>query len=108
MQKITVVRYEARPERADENERLIEDVMAELKRDDPGGVRYAAFRLDGDTFLHIVVNEDDRDVLPSTAAFQEFQREIGDRVVPGSLTRTSATQVGAYRFTTADATATAG
>ncbi|MBD2899870.1 hypothetical protein ABT299_38985 [Spirillospora sp. NPDC000708] len=97
MQKIAVVQYKARPERADENQRLIENVMDELERDDPGGVRYAAFRLDGDTFLHVVVNEDDRDVLPSTPAFQEFQRELPDRMVPGTLTRTTATLVGAYR-----------
>jgi hypothetical protein len=108
MQKINIVRYQARPERADENQRLIEDVMAELGRDDPGGVRYAAFRLDGDTFLHIVVSEDGRDVLPSVPAFQEFQRELGDRLVPGTLSRTPATQVGAYGFAAAEAAATAG
>ncbi|MVZ99131.1 hypothetical protein F8568_001755 [Actinomadura sp. LD22] len=101
MQEINIVRYEARPERADENQRLIENVMAELGRDDPGGVRYTAFRLDGDAFLHIVVSEDGRDVLPSAPAFQEFQREIGDRVIPGTLTRTRATQVGAYGFAAA-------
>ena len=63
--------------------------------------------LDGDTFLHIVANEDDRDVLPSTPAFQEFQRELTDRMIPGSLTRTTATMVGAYRVAAAQATATA-
>ncbi|QKG23170.1 hypothetical protein [Actinomadura verrucosospora] len=96
MQKIAVVQYKARPEHADENQRLIEDVMAELGRDDPGGVHYAAFRLDGDAFLHVVVNEDDRDVLPSTPAFQEFQRELPARMIPGTLTRTAATLIGAY------------
>ncbi|MBO2456072.1 hypothetical protein [Actinomadura violacea] len=99
MQRIAVVQYKARPERADENQRLIEDVMAELGRDDPGGVHYAAFRLDGDAFLHLVFNDDDRDVLPSVPAFQEFQRELPDRLIPGTLIRTTATLIGAYALT---------
>jgi hypothetical protein len=99
MNKAVIVRYETRPESADENQRLIEDVMSELTRDDAGGLRYSAFRLDdGVTFVHIVVTEDDRDPLGNSAAFKAFQRDIRERVVPGTLTRTSAAIVGSYRF----------
>ena len=41
-----VVRYKVKPERVAENERLIERVYAELAESDPGGLRYATFRLE--------------------------------------------------------------
>jgi hypothetical protein len=99
MNKINIVQYEIRPESADENQRLIEAVMSELAHNDPGGLRYAAFRLDdGVTFVHIVVSEDDRDPLSRSAAFKEFQQGIGERQIPGTRVRTAATLVGSYRF----------
>ncbi|MET8140781.1 hypothetical protein ABZU32_10770 [Sphaerisporangium sp. NPDC005288] len=99
MSKVVIVRYETRPESADENQRLVEDVMSELAHDGPGGLRYAAFRLgDGVSFVHIVVSEDDREPLADSAAFKAFQRGIGERVVPGTLARTEAAIVGSYRF----------
>jgi hypothetical protein len=99
MNKVNIVRYETRPESADENQRLIEKVMAELAHNDPGGLRYAAFRLDDAvTFVHIVVTEDDRDPLSQFAAFNEFQQGIGERQIPGTRVRNAATLVGSYRF----------
>ena len=52
MRKSFVVRYEMRPDTADENQRLIENVFAELAETHPDGISYAAFRLDdGVTFV---------------------------------------------------------
>lgn len=48
-----VVRYRTRPEFADQNARLVEAVFAELAAADPGGVKYATFRLEDNTFVHI-------------------------------------------------------
>ena len=48
-----VVRYRPRPEEADNNQRLVEAVFAELADKDPGGVRYATLRLADGTFVHI-------------------------------------------------------
>jgi len=41
----SVIRYRTKPESADENQRLVEDVYAELAVQDPGGMRYATLRL---------------------------------------------------------------
>ncbi|MEU5779473.1 hypothetical protein [Micromonospora lupini] len=88
----TVIRYQTKPEAADENQRLIENVFAELAATAPPGLRYSAFRLaDGVTFVHVV----DGDGLTELTAFKEFQRTIGDRLA-GGPTRDGATTIGSY------------
>lgn len=78
-----VVRYRTQPDRADENQALVEAVFAELAATDPGGVRYATFRLADDTFVHIADVQADPNPLGSTAAFAAFQAEIDDRCRDG-------------------------
>ena len=59
MMKATVVRYQAKPERADENQRLIEAVFAELDEREPDGFTYEVFRLeDGVSFVDVVIEHD--------------------------------------------------
>ncbi|MGC4877935.1 hypothetical protein ACLQ26_16970 [Micromonospora sp. DT43] len=88
----TVIRYQTKPEAADENQRLIENVFAELAATAPPGLRYSAFRLaDGVTFVHVV----DGAGLTELPAFKEFQRTIGDRLA-GGPTRDDATPIGSY------------
>lgn len=80
--KTTVVRYQVKPERGDENQQLVENVFAELAERQPDGIRYATFRLDdGVTFVHIATEEADDapNPLGSIAAFAAFQAEIADR-----------------------------
>jgi hypothetical protein len=87
-----VIRYRTKPEAADENQRLIEDVFAELAVKAPQGLQYTSVRLaDGITFLHLVIGEG----LTGLPAFQEFQRDFGARVV-GPPERTEFTVVGTY------------
>ena len=98
MSEITIVRYTTRPEAAEENQRLVEKVFAELDADDPGGLRYASFRLaDGVSFVHVALREGEDHPLAASAAFAEFQRGIGERVTapPEAVT---ATLVGSYRL----------
>ncbi|GAA1591139.1 hypothetical protein GCM10009789_51350 [Kribbella sancticallisti] len=91
----SVIRYQTKPEAADENQRLIENVFAELASTAPAGLRYSSFRLDdGVTFVHVV----DGEGLADLPAFQEFQRTFGDRVVDGPH-REDATLVGSYSAT---------
>ncbi len=74
---VTVVRYTTRPERADENQALVEKVFGELAERRPDGLRYATFRLeDGVTFVHVasVDTEDGSNPLAATAAFGAFQQ----------------------------------
>jgi len=39
-----VIRYRTKPDRAEENDRLIREVFAELAAGQPEGLHYAAFR----------------------------------------------------------------
>ena len=95
--KTVVVTYKTKPERADENAELVESVFAELNQKDPGGIRYATFRLaDGVSFVHVAETEDGADPLAQTDAFSEFQREISERVAEGPNPQ-DATLVGSYR-----------
>ena len=45
MGKTVIVTYRTKPETADENERLVKNVYAQLAAEAPGGFHYAAFRL---------------------------------------------------------------
>jgi hypothetical protein len=79
-----VIRYRTKPESADENERLIREVFAELAIQHPEGLSYAAFRLDdGVSFLHVAVLDGDENPLNKSAAFGEFQAGIKDRCIDG-------------------------
>jgi len=94
-----VVRYRPEPERADENQGLVEAVFTELTETDPGGVRYATLRLADGTFVHIAEVEADPNPLASNAAFARFQDGIVDRCVDGEGPNPQpATLVGNYRM----------
>ncbi|GAA1651477.1 hypothetical protein GCM10009744_49000 [Kribbella alba] len=87
-----MIRYRTTPEAADENQRLIEDVFAELAAKTPDGLQYTSVRLaDGVSFLHLVIGEG----LTELPAFREFQRDFGRRVV-AAPERTDVTVVGTY------------
>lgn len=89
-----VVRYRATAEAAEENQRLIEAVFAELAATRPSGLEYAVYRLaDGVTFVHVATG--DRDALGRVAAFGEFQRD-GDARREAAPETSPATVVGAY------------
>ncbi|NUR28001.1 MAG: hypothetical protein HOV83_19525 [Catenulispora sp.] len=96
MSTTTVVQYATKPEAADENARLIRAVFDELAEKRPAGLRYAAYRLaDGVSFVHVVQVDGDDNPLPGLAAFAEFQKGIGERVVAAPVF-TSGTALGAY------------
>lgn len=93
-----VIRYTTSPEKADENERLIRDVFAELAEQRPEGLHYAAFRLDDGSFVHVVTIDGETNALAASAAFGRFQAGIQDRCVEGP-TPADASIVGSYQFT---------
>jgi hypothetical protein len=97
--KATVVCYQAKPERADENQTLVEKVFADLEARQPDGFTYKVFRLeDGVSFIHVVIEHDleSPDSLQSIPAFQAFVAGIAERcdVRPVPM---GATVVGGYR-----------
>lgn len=98
MSKAFVVRYEMRPDTAEENQRLVQGVFAELAEKQPEGIRYASFRLDdGVSFVHVGVADDDGPGLTALAAFQQFQEKFGERAA-GKPVFTDATLLGSYGF----------
>jgi hypothetical protein len=93
------VRYQTKPERAVENQRLIEAVFDELEERQPEGFTYKVFRLeDGVSFIHVVIEHDvdDPESLQAVPAFQAFVADIADRCdVPPVAS--GAAIVGGYR-----------
>jgi hypothetical protein len=95
-----VVRYQAKPDRADENQKLIEAVFADLDARQPEGFTYKVFRLaDGVSFIHVMIEHDDvekPDSLQDVPAFQAFLADIAERCdVPPEAS--AATVVGGFR-----------
>lgn len=98
MEKRLVTRYAMRsPTDADENQRRVEAVFAELERDKPDNVSYLVLRLADDSFVHVSFHDHGDDVNPiaSTAAFELFQDGHADRR-QGGVDQQTATLVGAY------------
>jgi hypothetical protein len=104
MEKRLVTRYEMRsPEDADENQRRVEGVFAELAAAKPENVSYIVLRLDDDSFVHVSFHDHgDGEVNPiaSTAAFAHFQDGHSDRR-EGPVVQKTAKLVGAYITTIA-------
>ena len=104
MQKRLVRRYGMRSaEAADENQRRVEEVFAELGETKPDSVSYIVLRLADDSFVHVSFhNHGDDEVNPiaSTAAFAHFQKHHADRR-DGGVDQQTAELVGAY-ITTID------
>jgi len=95
----TVVQYTTKPERAEENQSLIEAVFADLADRAPTGFSYQVFRLeDGVSFVHVADEHDAAGAgsLQEVPAFQAFVSGIADRCVVGPVAR-GATEVGRYR-----------
>ncbi len=84
MSSATVVRYTTRPDAADENERLIQEVFAQLAEERPEGLRYVSVRLnDGVSFVHVAIVEGDDNPLTALSAFREFASASATRSVDG-------------------------
>ena len=97
--KTIVVRYQVKPERVEENVKLIEAVFAELDERQPDGFTYKSFRMDdGVSFMHLVIEHDvdEPDSLQAVPAFQAFLAGIVDRCDVAPVA-TGAEVVGGYR-----------
>ena len=98
--KRLIVRYKVKADRADENQKYIQNVFEELHQTHPSGLRYASFRLsDGVSFVHIVSVEtaNGHNPLIETPAFKAFNAGIADRCEEQPVL-TEMTEVGSYRF----------
>jgi hypothetical protein len=98
--KRVLVRYRVKPDRADENQALIENVFGQLRSDHPSGLRYASFRLEDDvTFVHAasVETADGNNPLVEWEAFKTFTQDIAARCDEPPVAMGMA-EIGSYRF----------
>jgi hypothetical protein len=104
MEKRLVTSYAMRSaEDADENQRRVEGVFAELAEAKPENVSYIVLRLADDSFVHVSFHDhgdDEVNPIASTAAFAHFQDGHGDRR-DGSVSQQTAKLVGSYITTIA-------
>jgi hypothetical protein len=100
----TMVRYKVRPDRVDENVKLVEAEYAELAEKRPEGLHYATFRLpDGVSFMHVVIDTDQPGrILGQIDAFKAFQADIESRCDEPPVA-TELTLVGSYEVATVPA-----
>jgi hypothetical protein len=95
-----IVRYKVKPDRVAENEELVRAVYDELHRIQPGGLRYATFKLDdGVSFVHLASNEtvDGRNPLSDLQAFKQFQANIEERCDEAPVV-TEMGEIGSFRL----------
>ena len=107
MQRMTMVRYRTKADRAAENETLSRAVFAELRARAPRNVAYALFR-DGSAFVHLFVNLESEDsaVLTELPSFKAFAADSAERhEAPPEVTRLDLQLVEAYGLSPAMAPA---
>jgi hypothetical protein len=100
MQRVTFVRYTAKPDRAEENEALSRAVFTELHAAKPSGVAYALFR-SGNEFVHLFVNleEDSSDILTERPVFKAFSAGGPERwEAPPEVIRLATDMIASYGF----------
>jgi len=99
MHKRLVTRYATQSSvAADENQRRIEGVFAELAANKPNNVSYIVLRLADDSFVHLSFHDhgdNEMNPITSTAGFAHFQQDHGARR-QGTVDQQTANLVGAY------------
>jgi hypothetical protein len=102
--KRLVTRYGTQSsEAADENQRRVEGVFAELAETRPDTVSYIVLRLEDDSFVHVSFHDhtdDEVNPIASSAAFAHFQDEHSSRR-EGLVDQQKAELVGVYITTIA-------
>jgi len=98
--KRTIIQYTVKADRAEENQKFVEKVYEELRRNSPPGLRYATFKQpDNRTFIHLVSVEIENGNAPlsQSDSFKAFQAGIHDRCEVQPVA-TELTVVGSYNF----------
>ncbi len=100
MQRVTLVRYTTKPDRAAENEALSRAVFTELHAKKPSGIAYGLFKEpDGVSFVHVFINlaADNSDAVTELPTFKAFEKTIKERCeAPPQPTRMSLDLVDSY------------
>jgi hypothetical protein len=93
--KQVLISYTTKPERTEENARLIQGVVDELKAHMPAGLRYFVLRDENGRFSHFVQMEEGAPPLNEFASFQAFQQGASERCLEGPV-RSTVTIIGSY------------
>jgi hypothetical protein len=93
------VRYQAKPDRVEENRSLIEKVFAELAETQPDKLRYMVLEFEDGSFVHcaVVPGEPEAYPLRTIAAFRAVTADAGERQSVKSVT-SAPRIVGNYRM----------
>jgi hypothetical protein len=78
--RTVMVRYKLKAGAVDENEKLIEQVFAQLAREKPTGMRYQVFRMpDGVSYVHLASSEAEVNPVTTLDSFKQYTAGIKDR-----------------------------
>lgn len=80
--KQIIVNYIVKEGRVEENIRLVREVLRQLNEQRPEGVRYAAYKMGDNVFVHVALFRDEAadKAFTSLPAFQAFRRNMSDRL----------------------------
>lgn len=80
--KQIIVNYIVRDDRVEENIRLVQEVLRQLNEQQPEGVRYAAYKMGDNVFVHVALFRDEAadKAFTNLPAFQAFRRNMSDRL----------------------------
>jgi hypothetical protein len=96
--KRQIVIYQANADDADENQRLLEQVFAELHAKQPDGVRYLLARMNDGTFVHLIFSDGAGPPAVTTLdSFKAYVAGVRGRIVAPPSQR-EATIIGDYRM----------
>jgi hypothetical protein len=90
-----LIRYRIKPEKIEENQRLIEGVFGELHAKSPAHVRYLVLRLADGSFCHLV--DDSAKTIASLDSFAAFRHGAEGRRLDEPQ-QFEATVIGNYRM----------
>jgi hypothetical protein len=76
------INYATYPERAEENKQFVTDVFKELKQSKIAGIKYAAFKMGENIFIHLAQfeTEETHEAFKKLPAFKAFQKSIYARL----------------------------
>jgi hypothetical protein len=93
-----MMRYTVKPDQAAHNEELVRAVFDELRRVQPVGLRYAAFKLDdGVSFIHLIGRDTEHGhgPVPQLEALRAFHAGIRERCDEAPV-RTELSEIGSF------------
>ena len=81
MRRVFMVRYRCKAEHVEHNTALVDAMLEELRQSGLRSVRYAVFKLDPVTFVHLVATESDALLSPlnSLPAYRRLQEGKAER-----------------------------